>query len=134
MLMAVYYGKAGNDELFTNKPHHGLLSQYFFFHYHIASVKEFALMPKCTVWQMAFLRSRANSKFFGKSLVMSSSFISSRFGGFSFWIWHNLCVYFNFFNFSHRGSIFSSSFSLLSSEDEYISLPSPSSSSSSSFA
>ena len=110
-------GKEGNDELFTNKPHHGLLSQYFFFHYHIASIEEFPFMPKSTMWQMTFTCSWTNSKFLGKSFVVSSSLISSGFGGFSFWIWHNLYVYFNFFNFSHRGSVVSS-FSMLSSDEE----------------
>jgi hypothetical protein len=110
LLIANTHGEAGTDEFFTNKPYHGLLSQYFFFHHHVASVEEFSFMPKSTVRQMAFACSRTDCKLLSKSFVVSSSLISSGLGGFSFWIWHNLCVYFNFFNFSHRGSIFSSSF------------------------
>ena len=117
LLIANANDEARNDRFFTNKPHLGLLSQYFFFHHYVASVEELAFMPKSAVRQMVFSCSRADCKFLSRSFVVSSSFISSGFGGFSFWIWHNLCVYFNFFNFSHRGSIFSSSLLLLSFEE-----------------
>jgi hypothetical protein len=87
---------------------HGVLSQNLLFHNHIAFIIELSFMPESTVWQVIFTCSRAHRHLLGCSLVMSSSLISAGLRGFSFRIWHNLnFIYFNFFNFSHRGSIVS---------------------------
>src|SRR6478736_4011586 len=83
----------------NNKPHHGLLCQNFFFHYYTSFVVKFAFVPESAVWQMVFTCCWANCKQLSGSFVVRSSFISSGFRGFSFWIWHNLSIKFNFLTF-----------------------------------
>ena len=94
-----------------------MLSQNLFLHHNISLVIEFTFMPKGTMRQMVLTSSWAHSQIFSKSLVVCSSFVSSGFRGFSFRIWHNLNIYFSFFNFSHRGSISSPSFSFSGDEE-----------------
>ena len=89
---------------------HGGLCQYFFFHDHVSFEIQFAFVPKGAVGQVVFTRSGANRRGVRNGLVVGPSFIPAGFRGFSFWIWHNLFIYysvFNFFNFSHRGSMVS---------------------------
>ena len=82
---------------------------------HFTSVIKFTFMPMSSMIKMCFASLRTCRNLLVSSFIMSSSFISSCLGNFSFWMCHGFNFYNKLSNFSQRGSLLIAGFLLCGS-------------------